>query len=1415
MTSEENLLWTEWVPLNNLLDQLPQQFQRGLGAADLQLTCLATLPQHLVLGTNVGLVYLAHLPSANLMRLKCENPLSAISSVASVRTVDDMIASGAIDGTLTLFQLPRVANFQEANPSSSPDISAPKLKGIMPMQPVVKRFTVANVHSARITSLTWSRNGMLLFSGDANGVVSVVEINYQTSECTAKKLFLETSSITQLSYNSQHLAVSTLERALVYSFIHGRIQQIGQKPRKHFGLFGCVWFPSATSSDAVLYTSRPGLRLWSSTKEGEVLHTHIIKELPERGAARLLNPSFEKPREGERFSFGLLQILGTSYIVSHNSNWIFVIDVNSLKVLTFSGHFRHITGVAVSENEIFVLEGSRYVACLSIEPIKIGEKVTSSSTWLSSLPETQNLRDIGARLVSKGSGLFEQIARVSGSVAAKVSEHANSAGITDIKSNKQQQVGYLASSANTNVKREKQGHHRSSSSGTIKESEQFSCTSASPHPRMVQSASSFFPTLFSSPLLITALGKTPPLQDIHVTGELEVVGDLEEIVTSSQIVAAESADSEPLVLRDKPKKKKKKSDAVPSPDNLSVNSFRSTSDTSDTLSCETPSHLPVCPQDVSVSLSTKSSQNNQPQDKTCGMLANERNLENFEIVCENPAECHYERAGTEDTEESHSTAKLDLKCVDTRTYDDFKSDIQEKESLLADILDLNCLRLDHEMRKSKDNAVECTLNPEECSYLHREHSVESTDCSTPSTLKEASPALDNSDSIDFYAQFYAGNSTVSSFDGSIELHNQQSSKDCTDFSDPFLVRDRDEHIASNISEDRLSCLSYGPPSGSSILSLGNKPQAEGQDQLTAESRERFTVTDSSEVADISWSYSTSDVQECFEYEEEEMTGGWIRHKFPSSVISLTVSESNVSFIDDHNNLFFKDNILESKAWRKVKLPKKATHISSSPSGHIMWLQFVSNAYAICNPRLEMLPSSKMMPVAENVLQMCVDEDLTWYINKQNQMCVQPSLSDRSPQIVQCEEFKMARVICRSQVVWGLTDQGKLLFRIGVTSRSPLGHEWGVMETSAVPVMAMALGPGQKGWIVDGKGQVYFRLGVCAKYPQGRDSKWWQVVTSDYMMDSIGEYGSIMIDASSRGLWVAEHNSNWYSVHDPNCTGHVWSVFSEDVWSTVCAEGLYMDQGAICCLSPLGQLFVVNPNTACSVPFDLPKNECIVSVSQRPEAMWVLTAAGDIFIRLGLSAKSLHGSHWQQLDLNQIDTRGGVYMRQGPLTPTSGSLPPAWIQVDPVTLKGNAVFTKVFVGMKLHMVWAVDSSRRVYVREAIFPELPIGLSWVPVAGLLALNLSISDNEVFALTPSGEVFKRIGVTNTNYIGDAWQKIPGNLAKISATVDNFLWGLDNDGHLCQHEKFQISEELPKSALTANLTLCEGSEPLDWEVL
>lgn len=41
---------------------------------------------------------------------------------------------------------------------------------------------------------------------------------------------------------------------------------------------------------------------------------------------------------------------------------------------------------------------------------------------------------------------------------------------------------------------------------------------------------------------------------------------------------------------------------------------------------------------------------------------------------------------------------------------------------------------------------------------------------------------------------------------------------------------------------------------------------------------------------------------------------------------------------------------------------------------------------------------------------------------------------------------------------------------------------------------------------------------------------------------------------------------------------------------------------------------------------------------------------------------------------------------------------------------------------------------------------------------------SEDTVYALTPSGHMYRRLGVTETNYIGDAWERVPGSLAKIS---------------------------------------------------
>ena len=42
---------------------------------------------------------------------------------------------------------------------------------------------------------------------------------------------------------------------------------------------------------------------------------------------------------------------------------------------------------------------------------------------------------------------------------------------------------------------------------------------------------------------------------------------------------------------------------------------------------------------------------------------------------------------------------------------------------------------------------------------------------------------------------------------------------------------------------------------------------------------------------------------------------------------------------------------------------------------------------------------------------------------------------------------------------------------------------------------------------------------------------------------------------------------------------------------------------------------------------------------------------------------------------------------------------------------------------------------------------------PVSGMTATALTVSDSTVWALSSQGQVFKRVGVSQNNYIGEAW--------------------------------------------------------------
>lgn len=76
-----------------------------------------------------------------------------------------MIACGNTAGEIYIFQVPK------SHPDTIPENLQPKNKQ-------VERYTVSELHSAPISALEWSKNGMKLFSGDKDGRIVLTEIDF-------------------------------------------------------------------------------------------------------------------------------------------------------------------------------------------------------------------------------------------------------------------------------------------------------------------------------------------------------------------------------------------------------------------------------------------------------------------------------------------------------------------------------------------------------------------------------------------------------------------------------------------------------------------------------------------------------------------------------------------------------------------------------------------------------------------------------------------------------------------------------------------------------------------------------------------------------------------------------------------------------------------------------------------------------------------------------------------------------------------------------------------------------------------------------------------------------------------------------------------------------------------------------------
>ena len=87
-------------------------------------------------------------------------------------SVDFMVAAGNKIGAINIFSIPKKPN--ETLPLS--------FKKEILEKRTIKFFI--DMHSKPIVALSWSKNGIRLFSGDTNGVVNLTEIDYNmVSNC--------------------------------------------------------------------------------------------------------------------------------------------------------------------------------------------------------------------------------------------------------------------------------------------------------------------------------------------------------------------------------------------------------------------------------------------------------------------------------------------------------------------------------------------------------------------------------------------------------------------------------------------------------------------------------------------------------------------------------------------------------------------------------------------------------------------------------------------------------------------------------------------------------------------------------------------------------------------------------------------------------------------------------------------------------------------------------------------------------------------------------------------------------------------------------------------------------------------------------------------------------------------------------
>lgn len=376
-------VYREWAPLSHLIEKIPPRFHQGFVSKELILTCVTISCDSIVLGSNAGVLFWFGRSNHSVNRRSVDDKFIPITALAiTLCQYGEILATGNLAGTVAIFSTSAV--------QSSP----------------ITAFS--GEHKSSVTTLCWDGSGIHLLSGDEEGRVFLSKFEHNIIR-PIKQVLLEPSSIVQLRFHpleNNIVLVSSMKRTLVAEIVaHDTKQsQVGLQDRKNPAPFGADF--GYFGNETVIYSARPGTRLWLSDCQGSVRQTLIFKESLSKPRSKLILLSIhEEYRNVEDPHFGPVYCLSNGFVLTHSPSSLFILDTGRMgdesgqvSVLC-SSRFnpKSLRHAAIFHNEIFLLLENRILIRISDRPDRSPTVSSSSATldrsllsgWRDKLPLTK------------------------------------------------------------------------------------------------------------------------------------------------------------------------------------------------------------------------------------------------------------------------------------------------------------------------------------------------------------------------------------------------------------------------------------------------------------------------------------------------------------------------------------------------------------------------------------------------------------------------------------------------------------------------------------------------------------------------------------------------------------------------------------------------------------------------------------------------------------------------------------------------------------------------------------------------------------------------------------------------------------------------------------------------------------------